>query len=73
MTEPSSECSLLSSPSWVAFPGVPSFGALSGEMETLKRHLSQIDSPVVLCHNDLLMKNIIYNHTDGEEEQRNTF
>ncbi|XP_056908046.1 ethanolamine kinase 1 isoform X1 [Takifugu flavidus] len=51
--------------SWVAFPGVPSFGILSGEMETLKRHLSQIDSPVVLCHNDLLIKNIIYNHTDG--------
>lgn len=60
------------SPSWVAFPGVPSFGILSGEMETLKRHLSQIDSPIVLCHNDLLIKNIIYNHTDGEEEQWNT-
>lgn len=38
-------------------------------MESLKRHLSQIDSPTVLCHNDLLTKNIIYNHNEGEEQQ----
>ncbi|XP_029909944.1 ethanolamine kinase 1 [Myripristis murdjan] len=44
---------------------VPSFEILSAEMESLKRHLSQIDSPVVLCHNDLLTKNIIYNHKEG--------
>lgn len=44
---------------------VPSFETLSEEMESLKRHLSQIDSPVVLCHNDLLTKNIIYNHKEG--------
>ncbi|XP_026220551.1 ETNK_euk domain-containing protein [Anabas testudineus] len=44
---------------------VPSFETLSAEMELLKRHLSQIDSPTVLCHNDLLTKNIIYNHKEG--------
>uniref|UniRef100_A0A7N8X1M1 ethanolamine kinase n=1 Tax=Mastacembelus armatus TaxID=205130 RepID=A0A7N8X1M1_9TELE len=41
------------------------FETLSMEMESLKRHLSQIDSPTVLCHNDLLTKNIIYNHKEG--------
>ncbi|XP_069019679.1 ethanolamine kinase 1 [Embiotoca jacksoni] len=44
---------------------VPSFETLSVEMESLKRHLSQVDSPTVLCHNDLLTKNIIYNHKEG--------
>ncbi|KAK5901783.1 hypothetical protein CesoFtcFv8_007108 [Champsocephalus esox] len=44
---------------------VPSFETLSAEMESLKRHLSQIDSPTVLCHNDLLTKNIIYDHKEG--------
>lgn len=47
---------------------LPSVETLSAEMESLKRHLSQIDSPTVLCHNDLLTKNIIYNHGEGEEE-----
>lgn len=46
---------------------VPNFETLSVEMESLKRHLSHIDSPIVLCHNDLLTKNIIYNHKEGEE------
>ncbi|KAM9854544.1 ethanolamine kinase 1 [Aulostomus maculatus] len=44
---------------------LPSFETLSTEMESLKRHLSQIHSPTVLCHNDLLTKNIIYNHKEG--------
>ncbi|XP_041852430.1 ethanolamine kinase 1 [Melanotaenia boesemani] len=42
----------------------PSFETLSVEMESLKRHLSQTGSPTVLCHNDLLTKNIIYNHDE---------
>nr|XP_019934181.1 PREDICTED: ethanolamine kinase 1-like [Paralichthys olivaceus] len=47
-------------------PGeMPSFETLSAEMESLKRHLLQIDSPTVLCHNDLLTKNIIYNNKEG--------
>nr|XP_020449059.1 ethanolamine kinase 1-like isoform X4 [Monopterus albus] len=49
----------------VALREVPSFETLSAEMESLKKHLSRIDSPVVLCHNDLLTKNIIYNHKEG--------
>lgn len=44
---------------------VPSFETLSVELESLKRCLSQVDSPTVLCHNDLLTKNIIYNHKEG--------
>uniref|UniRef100_A0AAQ4S885 ethanolamine kinase n=1 Tax=Gasterosteus aculeatus aculeatus TaxID=481459 RepID=A0AAQ4S885_GASAC len=48
-----------------ALQQVPSLETLSLEMESLKRHLSQIDSPTVLCHNDLLTKNIIYNHKEG--------
>ncbi|XP_044048565.1 ethanolamine kinase 1 [Siniperca chuatsi] len=49
----------------VALREVPSFETLSFEMDSLKRHLSQIDSPTVLCHNDLLTKNIIYNNKEG--------
>lgn len=44
---------------------VPSVETLTEEMKSLKRHLSQVDSPTVLCHNDLLTKNIIYNQEDG--------
>ncbi|XP_016534056.1 ethanolamine kinase 1 isoform X2 [Poecilia formosa] len=44
---------------------VPSYEVLLEEMESLKRHLSQTDSPTVLCHNDLLTKNIIYNCQEG--------
>lgn len=58
----------LSSASWAAFPGVPSLGTLAAEAETLERRLSAVRSPVVLCHNDLLIKNIIYNQSEGEEE-----
>lgn len=46
---------------------VLSYETLSAEMESLRRHLSQVDSPTVLCHNDLLTKNIIYNRKDGEK------
>ncbi|XP_074533994.1 ethanolamine kinase 1 [Halichoeres trimaculatus] len=48
-----------------AGPDVPSVQTLSQEMESLRRHLSHLDSPTVLCHNDLLTKNIIYSHTEG--------
>ncbi|XP_053741745.1 ethanolamine kinase 2 [Synchiropus splendidus] len=44
---------------------LPNIETLSAEMESLKRHLSQIHSPTVLCHNDLLTKNIIYNEAEG--------
>ncbi|XP_051885239.1 ethanolamine kinase 1-like isoform X2 [Pristis pectinata] len=45
---------------------VPSFDILSSEIEELKGHLSQIKSPVVLCHNDLLCNNIIYIEAKGD-------
>lgn len=35
------------------------------ELAWLKDHLSQLDSPVVFCHNDLLCKNIIYDSSKG--------
>ncbi|NWR47489.1 EKI2 kinase, partial [Regulus satrapa] len=39
---------------------VPSPEALEQELAWMKETLSQLGSPVVLCHNDLLCKNIIY-------------
>lgn len=39
------------------------------EIDGLQRELEPLGSPVVLCHNDLLFKNIIYN----EEKQKVTF
>ncbi|XP_034031763.1 ethanolamine kinase 1-like isoform X1 [Thalassophryne amazonica] len=44
--------------------GVLSFDMLA-EMESLRRALSNMGSPIVLCHNDLLTKNIIYNQNQG--------
>ncbi|KAM9173124.1 LOW QUALITY PROTEIN: ethanolamine kinase 1 [Pangshura tecta] len=40
---------------------VPSPQILQEEMAWMKERLSNLGSPVVLCHNDLLCKNIIYN------------
>uniref|UniRef100_A0A8C6YYS8 ethanolamine kinase n=1 Tax=Nothoprocta perdicaria TaxID=30464 RepID=A0A8C6YYS8_NOTPE len=39
----------------------PSLEVLEQELAWMKETLSQLGSPVVLCHNDLLCKNIIYN------------
>lgn len=44
---------------------VPSKGVLEQEMVWMKEHLSTLGSPVVLCHNDLLCKNIIHNSKEG--------
>ncbi|XP_060741763.1 ethanolamine kinase 2 isoform X2 [Tachysurus vachellii] len=45
---------------------IPSLDVLITEMEELKSHLNRVESPTVLCHNDLLTKNIIYNSDEGE-------
>ncbi|NWZ95154.1 EKI2 kinase, partial [Nesospiza acunhae] len=42
---------------------VPSPEALEQELAWMEETLSQLGSPVVLCHNDLLCKNIIYDRT----------
>lgn len=44
---------------------VPSQEVLEQEMVWMKEHLSNLGSPVVLCHNDLLCKNIIHNRKEG--------
>lgn len=44
---------------------VPSPQILQEEMAWMKERLSNLGSPVVLCHNDLLCKNIIYNGKQG--------
>ncbi|XP_072701046.1 ethanolamine kinase 2 isoform X2 [Ciconia boyciana] len=44
---------------------MPSLEMLEHELAWMKETLSQLGSPVVLCHNDLLCKNIIY---DGTQE-----
>uniref|UniRef100_A0A1A7Z5W2 ethanolamine kinase n=1 Tax=Iconisemion striatum TaxID=60296 RepID=A0A1A7Z5W2_9TELE len=47
---------------------VPGPQALRKELLWLQQNLSVLGSPVVLCHNDLLCKNIIYNQREGEYE-----
>lgn len=47
---------------------VPSPRCLREELVWLQQNLSLLGSPVVLCHNDLLCKNIIYNAKGGEYE-----
>uniref|UniRef100_A0A8C8SG58 ethanolamine kinase n=1 Tax=Pelusios castaneus TaxID=367368 RepID=A0A8C8SG58_9SAUR len=47
---------------------VPSLEVLEQEVAWMREYLSQLNSPVVLCHNDLLCKNIIYN--EAEEHVR---
>ncbi|XP_010006615.1 PREDICTED: ethanolamine kinase 2 [Chaetura pelagica] len=42
---------------------VPSLEVLEQELAWMKETLSQLGSPIVLCHNDLLCKNIIYDRT----------
>ena len=32
----------------------------------LQNHLENLDSPVVLCHNDLLINNVVYNKEKGK-------
>ncbi|XP_017349429.1 ethanolamine kinase 1 isoform X1 [Ictalurus punctatus] len=44
---------------------VPSPVCLREELLWLQQSLSKLDSPVVLCHNDLLCKNIIYQQAGG--------
>ncbi|XP_044305376.1 ethanolamine kinase 1-like, partial [Varanus komodoensis] len=44
---------------------IPSPQVLQEEMAWMKERLSNLCSPVVLCHNDLLCKNIIYNGKQG--------
>lgn len=36
----------------------------------MKEHLSTLGSPVVLCHNDLLCKNIIHNSKEGNTQRQ---
>ncbi|KAL0612023.1 Ethanolamine kinase 1, partial [Plecturocebus cupreus] len=45
---------------------IPSSQILQEEMTWMKEILSNLGSPVVLCHNDLLCKNIIYNEKQGD-------
>ncbi|KAM8973272.1 ethanolamine kinase 1 [Pelodytes ibericus] len=45
---------------------VPNPQVLRDEMSWMKQVLSSLGSPVVLCHNDLLCKNIIYNDKQGD-------
>ncbi|KAM9705326.1 ethanolamine kinase 1 [Menidia menidia] len=44
---------------------LPSLGVLRSELLWLQQNLSVLGSPVVLCHNDLLCKNIIYHQREG--------
>ena len=36
------------------------------ELKLLKERLGNCDAPLVYCHNDLLVKNIIYTKEEGE-------
>ncbi|XP_066481039.1 ethanolamine kinase 2 isoform X1 [Tiliqua scincoides] len=54
-----------SNPSFHQDLSIPSIEVLEEEICWMKEHLSQLGSPVVFCHNDLLSKNIIYNEAEG--------
>lgn len=58
LTRPATSCRLHTE--------VPSTHCLREELVWLQQSLSKLGSPVVLCHNDLLCKNIIYNQGAGE-------
>ncbi|CAN8027066.1 unnamed protein product [Ixodes persulcatus] len=45
---------------------IPSKLELELEVRILEEHLSELGSPVVFCHNDLLVKNIIYQETEDK-------
>ncbi|XP_053310337.1 ethanolamine kinase 2 [Spea bombifrons] len=45
--------------------GTPSLKVLHEELLWLQRYLPTLESPIVLCHNDLLCKNVIYNEEEG--------
>uniref|UniRef100_W5NE30 ethanolamine kinase n=2 Tax=Lepisosteus oculatus TaxID=7918 RepID=W5NE30_LEPOC len=45
---------------------IPSPTQLKEEMAWMQNSLSDLGSPVVLCHNDLLCKNIIFNEKEGK-------
>uniref|UniRef100_T1J443 ethanolamine kinase n=1 Tax=Strigamia maritima TaxID=126957 RepID=T1J443_STRMM len=41
-------------------PQLPSRAILEAEVKFLEGHLTKLKSPIVFCHNDLLLKNIIF-------------
>ncbi|KAJ8299001.1 hypothetical protein KUTeg_023061 [Tegillarca granosa] len=45
---------------------IKSTKALSKELDILRQELESMECPIVLCHNDLLLKNIIYNKQKDE-------
>ncbi|XP_042903874.1 ethanolamine kinase 1 [Parasteatoda tepidariorum] len=45
---------------------IPSKEVLEEEVSSLKEHLMTLGSPVVFCHNDLLLKNVIFNEEKDE-------
>ncbi|KAM3935414.1 ethanolamine kinase 2 [Leptodactylus fuscus] len=45
--------------------GIPSLKVLDEEFIWLQKYLPSLNSPIVLCHNDLLCKNVIYNEDEG--------
>ncbi|XP_052270791.1 ethanolamine kinase 1-like isoform X2 [Dreissena polymorpha] len=47
---------------------VKSKGELREELAMLQSHLEVLDSPVVFCHNDLLLKNILYDQDKGVDD-----
>ncbi|XP_069801370.1 ethanolamine kinase 2 isoform X2 [Dendropsophus ebraccatus] len=44
---------------------IPSLKVLEEELIWLQKYLPSLESPIVLCHNDLLCKNVIYNEEEG--------
>ncbi|GAB6019507.1 Ethanolamine kinase 1 [Chamberlinius hualienensis] len=45
---------------------IPSKSKLGEELQLLEDHLSNLQSPVVFCHNDVLLKNVIYNKQNNK-------
>ena len=45
-------------------------GVLRQEVDRLKSELNKCNSPIRLCHNDMVNRNIIYNEKDGKKTER---
>ena len=45
---------------------MPNHAKLRSELAMLEQELSKLDSPIVFCHNDILLANVIYDESKSK-------